>query len=80
MVCDSFGPCRFEILDRIGAGDSFSAGVLHVLNSELENTYKAVRYGTACCVLKHTLVGDIFTLNVSDIESFLSLKTKEVQR
>ena len=76
---DSFGPCRFEILDRIGAGDSFCAGVLHVLIGG-GDAERAVRYGTACCTLKHTLVGDILTLGESDIESFLSFKTKEVQR
>ena len=79
-LCRSeLGPFRFEILDRIGAGDSFSAGVLHSLVNG-GNADDAVRFGLACCVLKHSLRGDVFTLGESDVNAFLSQKTKDVQR
>ena len=76
----SYGPCRFEILDRIGSGDAFSAGVLHVLSERPQDTENAIRYGVAAAVLKHSIKGDIFTLSESEIQSFLAQKTKEVQR
>ncbi|MBQ4268222.1 MAG: sugar kinase, partial [Clostridia bacterium] len=80
-LCEvSYGPCKFEILDRVGGGDCFSAGILHVLNGDLENAQKAVEYGIACDVLKHTIRGDIFTLDENALIDFLNKKTKEIQR
>lgn len=74
------GPYRFSVLDRIGAGDSFTAGILHILNKDPDNADYALFYGTACSVMKHTVKGDILTLSESDIQSFLTVKSKDVQR
>lgn len=76
----SFGPYKFEILDRVGGGDCFSAGILHVLNRDINDYQKAVQYGIACDVLKHTIRGDIFTLNESALTDFINKKSKEMQR
>ncbi|HZF96343.1 MAG TPA: sugar kinase [Allosphingosinicella sp.] len=59
------------IVDRIGGGDAFAAGVLHgvLTGRDLEWTAKA---GLAVTALKHSLPGDASLFGVRDIESFLS--------
>ena len=59
------------IVDRIGAGDAFAAGVLHGirLGRDLEWT---VRSGLALTALKHSLPGDASLFGPRDLESFLA--------
>jgi 2-dehydro-3-deoxygluconokinase len=59
------------IVDRIGAGDAFAAGVLHGLLTG-ENNERAVRYGLALACLKHSLPGDASLFGQADIEAFLA--------
>jgi 2-dehydro-3-deoxygluconokinase len=56
------------IVDRIGAGDAFAAGVLHGLAGGLE---QAARYGLALTCLKHSLPGDASLFGQADIDAFL---------
>lgn len=58
------------IVDRIGAGDAFAAGVLHGLLSghDLDRT---VRSGLALTCLKHSLPGDASLFAQADIDAFL---------
>ena len=58
------------IVDRIGAGDSFAAGVLHGLieGLSLEDTARA---GLALTALKHSLPGDASLFTRRDIAAFL---------
>jgi 2-dehydro-3-deoxygluconokinase len=59
------------IVDRIGAGDAFAAGVLHaLLNGKSLET--AARYGLALACLKHGLLGDSCLFTQADIDAFLS--------
>jgi 2-dehydro-3-deoxygluconokinase len=59
------------IIDRIGAGDAFAAGVLHgILNGAGHE--RAVRYGLALACLKHSLPGDASLFTQADIDVFLS--------
>src|SRR5207302_7081735 len=45
-----------EIVDRLGAGDSFAAGLIHgLLEDDLQ---KGVDYGVAASALKHSIPGD----------------------
>lgn len=54
-----------QIVDRIGAGDAFAAGVICGL---LENDFAlGVRYGVAISALQLTLAGDIFRLGRSEV-------------
>jgi len=59
------------IVDRIGAGDAFAAGVLHGLigGQDMETT---VHYGLALACLKHSLPGDASLFNQVDIDAFLA--------
>jgi len=59
------------IVDRIGAGDAFAAGVLHgLLNGKGAET--AARYGLALACLKHGLPGDSCLFAQADIDGFLA--------
>lgn len=80
IVTESAGPYRFEILDRVGAGDCFDAGVLGVLIEDEADYAKAVKTGLACDVLKHTVKGDAFLLNRDAVDAFLSGKGRDVRR
>jgi 2-dehydro-3-deoxygluconokinase len=59
------------IVDRIGAGDAFAAGVLHglELGGDLDWT---VRSGLALTALKHSLPGDASLFGPADIDAFLA--------
>ncbi len=59
------------IVDRIGSGDAFAAGVLHglITNRDMETT---VRYGLALACLKHSLPGDASLFGQGDIDAFLA--------
>ncbi|HEY5713257.1 MAG TPA: sugar kinase [Allosphingosinicella sp.] len=59
------------IVDRIGAGDAFAAGVLHGLRSGLEIEATA-RAGLALACLKHSLAGDASLFGQRDIDAFLA--------
>lgn len=59
------------IVDRIGTGDAFAAGVLHgILNGQ--PIEQAARYGLALACLKHSLPGDSSLFGQSDIDAFLA--------
>jgi 2-dehydro-3-deoxygluconokinase len=59
------------IVDRIGGGDAFAAGILHGLHSGMDHA-ATVEAGLALACLKHTLPGDASLFGRSDIEAFLS--------
>jgi 2-dehydro-3-deoxygluconokinase len=59
------------IVDRIGAGDAFAAGVLHGMLSGRDLDW-TVRAGLALTVLKHSLPGDASLFGRRDIDSFLA--------
>jgi 2-dehydro-3-deoxygluconokinase len=56
------------IVDRIGAGDAFAAGILHGLTKGSEE--QAVKDGLALAVLKHSQPGDAALFTVADLEAF----------
>ena len=60
------------IVDRVGSGDAFSAGVLHGLMAALSDA-EALDYGLACCVLKHGIVGDFPLITPEDVVGFSAI-------
>jgi 2-dehydro-3-deoxygluconokinase len=58
------------IIDRIGAGDAFAAGVLHGLRQGLDLD-DIVKVGLALTCLKHSLAGDASLFGEQDIQAFL---------
>ncbi len=59
-----------EIVDRVGAGDSFTAGFLYIWIKE-KDVQKGVRYGNAFAALKHTLPGDFNWSTLEEVENQL---------
>lgn len=59
----------FDILDRVGGGDAFTAGVLHGILNEMPNE-RIIEFGTCASSLKHSIIGDI---NIIDEESINSV-------
>jgi 2-dehydro-3-deoxygluconokinase len=48
-----------DIVDRVGAGDSFAAGLLHALHSqEFAAPQRAIQFAVAASCLKHSVQGD----------------------
>jgi 2-dehydro-3-deoxygluconokinase len=67
------------IVDRIGAGDAYAAGVLHGLlkGMSLQHT---VDFAAASAVLKHSIPGDFNLVGVADVELLLSEVQTDVRR
>jgi 2-dehydro-3-deoxygluconokinase len=58
-----------EIVDRLGAGDSFAAGLIHGL---LEgNLQKGLDFGVAVSALKHSIPGDFAWVSREEVEALL---------
>jgi 2-dehydro-3-deoxygluconokinase len=58
-----------EIVDRLGAGDSFAAGLIHgLLEGDLQ---KGVDYGVAASALKHSIPGDFAWVTRAEVEALL---------
>lgn len=47
-----------DILDRVGTGDAFTAGILYSISRGYEEQ-KAIDFAGACFAIKHTIFGDI---------------------
>jgi 2-dehydro-3-deoxygluconokinase len=59
------------IVDRIGAGDAFAAGILHGMLSG-QDLDRTVHAGLALTCLKHSLPGDASLFGPRDIDAFLA--------
>lgn len=67
------------IVDRIGAGDAYAAGILHGLITRMP-LQRAVDFATAAACLKHTIPGDFNLIGVEDVELALSESISDVRR
>jgi 2-dehydro-3-deoxygluconokinase len=68
-----------EIVDRVGGGDSFSAGFIYGFLST--NSYgDALRYGNAFSALKHTTPGDFNWATCQEVENLLKGASLRVAR
>ncbi len=60
---------ELEIVDRLGAGDSFAAGFIHgALDGDLQ---RALDFGVAASALKHSIPGDFNWITRDEVESML---------
>lgn len=65
---------RYEIthiVDRVGAGDSFAAGLIHGLHSHPGEPGKALEFATAASCLKHTVHGDFNLVSLDEVTRLL---------
>jgi 2-dehydro-3-deoxygluconokinase len=60
-----------HIVDRIGAGDAFAAGLIHALRTGAAND-AAIRFALGAACIKHTIPGDFNLTGAADIEAFLA--------
>lgn len=65
-----------NILDRVGAGDSFSAGIIYGLNNFNEDYRKTLEYATAASCLKHSINGDYCLAKPNEIMELVKGNTK----
>jgi 2-dehydro-3-deoxygluconokinase len=68
-----------EVVDRIGAGDAFSAGLI-VSRLENRNWDESVRFATATSALKHSIPGDFCLVTRDEVEQLLRGASLRVSR
>lgn len=56
------------IIDRVGSGDSFSAGIIHGLLTK-STQGEALEFAVAASALKHTIPGDFNMVTVEEVEA-----------
>lgn len=57
-----------QIVDRVGGGDSFGAGLIYALSQGYGNQ-EAINFATAASCLKHTIEHDFNLVSVSEVEA-----------
>jgi 2-dehydro-3-deoxygluconokinase len=75
LVCDDeeYISRRYEIniVDRVGGGDSFGAGLIYALLNGRDNQ-AAIEFAVAASCLKHTIEGDVNLVSVKEIEYLIN--------
>lgn len=61
---------NIEVVDRIGSGDAYVAGVLSGL-ARFGDCRKALELGDACAALKNTVPGDLPATNPAEVEQLI---------
>ncbi len=69
----------FDILDRVGGGDSYTAGILHGLLNKMKND-DVVEFATCASSLKHSIQGDINLVSLEDVETLMNLGIENIKR
>ncbi len=59
------------IIDRVGGGDSFSAGLIHGLLTK-DNQAEALEFAVAASALKHTINGDFNLVSIEEVEALMA--------
>ncbi|MYL49274.1 sugar kinase [Halobacillus litoralis] len=68
-----------QVLDRIGGGDSFAAGILHGMVEDLNET-SVLDFGMASSILKHTVKGDHSSFSEDEVFGFMNAHLHDVVR
>jgi 2-dehydro-3-deoxygluconokinase len=61
-----------HIVDRIGAGDAFAAGLIYGLLTYGNDLQKALNFAVAASCLKHTIPGDFNIVKVEEVENLMA--------
>jgi 2-dehydro-3-deoxygluconokinase len=59
-----------DIVDRVGSGDAFAAGLLYGL-TQMDGSQEALEFATAASCLKHSVPGDLPLLTVAEVKSLM---------
>ena len=68
-----------SIVDRIGTGDAFAAGILHGRLAGLDEQ-TTLEFGLAAACLKHSIPGDFNLVSVGDVQDLLAGRGFAVKR
>lgn len=60
-----------HIVDRVGGGDSFAAGLIYALNTNNYDEQRALDFAAAASALKHTISGDFNLVTVAEVEKLI---------
>jgi 2-dehydro-3-deoxygluconokinase len=76
MLCRAEGCCRsryyeIQIVDRVGGGDAFAAGLIFGLACEY-SPQQTIDYATAAACLKHSIPGDFNLVTREEVEQLLA--------
>lgn len=61
---------RLHIIDRVGGGDSFGAGLIYALLND-KSSKDAIEFAVASSALKHTIEGDFNRVTVKEVEKLV---------
>jgi len=64
-------------IDRVGAGDAFTAGYLF---ATLAGREEALEYGLALAALKHSVPGDALTTSLPEVERIVAREAHGIRR
>ena len=67
-----------ELIDRVGAGDSFTAGFIYGYSTG--DVQKGVDYGAAFSAIKHSIPGDLNWATLEEVETLLKGSGSRIQR
>ena len=70
---------RIQIVDRVGSGDAFSAGIVYAHNKGL-NVKDSVNFAAAADDFKHTVTKDINFASVDEIRDIMNQTVNDVKR
>jgi 2-dehydro-3-deoxygluconokinase len=59
-----------DVVDRVGAGDSFAAGLIYGSTTYRDDA-KALEFATAASCLKHSIPGDFNRVDVGEVEALM---------
>jgi 2-dehydro-3-deoxygluconokinase len=60
-----------HIVDRVGAGDSFAAGLIYAMQTGL-GSQDSLEFAVAASCLKHSIPGDINRINADEVKALLA--------
>ena len=60
-----------DIVDRVGAGDSFGAGLIYALLAYGDDA-RALEFAAAASCLKHSILGDFNRVSVAEVEALVA--------
>ena len=59
-----------HVIDRVGTGDAFAAGLIYGL-LHYDDDLQALNFASAACALKHTVPGDVNMVSLENVQSLM---------
>jgi 2-dehydro-3-deoxygluconokinase len=60
------------IVDRVGAGDAYAAGLIHGLRQFKDDDQSALNFAAAAACLKHSIPGDFNAASLAEVEALMA--------